>query len=478
MLERLKLSTKGIVLTAIPLGFELLLLSALTLMLHQTEQEVQAEAKAKQMLKSIHLMAVDVAVCVGASADMAMNPRPESMASFNTSESEVNRLLGQLEVMSQDDATIHTKIVEWQQLMTTHFGKVRDAIMEAQSGDRLSSLQKLQKLRPFIREANQRLSEITHLEDDILDASEKALETNREVFKVLIAAGSALNIVIAISMTMFFNRSLTQRLAILVENTRRLGGSTALLPRLTGADEISNLDEVFHEMAADLEESNRKRKELVEIVAHDLRSPLMSIQTTLTLIEENAYGPVDTSIMEAMKKSSGNVDRLIQLINNLLSLEKLEGGSVSMAKKKVSLSWLVESALDSLEGSIKAKNIVTDYPDEAPMILVDDVRMLQVIVNLLGNALKYSPEGGTVKIDYVHSPEFIEVTVTDQGPGIAKDKLDTVFDKYVQAKLEDEERGSGLGLAISKAIVLAHGGTIGVRSEEGKGSTFWLRLPV
>jgi signal transduction histidine kinase len=159
-------------------------------------------------------------------------------------------------------------------------------------------------------------------------------------------------------------------------------------------------------------------------------------------------------------------------------LEKLEGGTVSMAKKKVSLSWLVESALDSLEGSIKAKNIATDYPDEAPMILVDEVRMLQVIVNLLGNAIKYSPEGGTVKIAYVQSQEFIEVTVTDQGPGIAKDKLDTVFDKYVQAKPEDEERGSGLGLAISKAIVLAHGGTIGVRSEEGKGSTFWLRIPV
>jgi two-component system, OmpR family, sensor histidine kinase VicK len=168
------------------------------------------------------------------------------------------------------------------------------------------------------------------------------------------------------------------------------------------------------------------------------------------------------------------------MINTLLDVERMESGNMEMNKEVAEISTIVSQAVNSV-GYLAEKSgikIVSEFePIEA---FADAGSLVQVMVNLLANAIKFSPSGSTITISALETPHFIEVRVSDQGRGIPKDALPSVFDRFKQVEASDrtEKGGSGLGLAICKSIIEAHGGIIGVESAEGKGTTFWWRLPV
>ena len=214
-------------------------------------------------------------------------------------------------------------------------------------------------------------------------------------------------------------------------------------------------------------------------MTHDLRTPLTSIRLSLSLMVEGAVGDLSERAMKTVKASERNCSRLIRLINDLLDIEKLESGNFQLDKKVQHVALLFEAIEDATLDFAADKNISLIFSEPQFTVLADGDRLVQVMVNLVSNSIKFSEKGTSVWIEAHRTPEYVEISVRDEGRGIPADKLPQIFDRFHQVAAEDGARGkgTGLGLSISKALVEAHDGTIEVESELGKGTRFFMRLP-
>jgi len=219
------------------------------------------------------------------------------------------------------------------------------------------------------------------------------------------------------------------------------------------------------------------REEILGIVAHDLRNPLNTIHmATELLIEEPGPETARVSQLRIIQRSGERMNRLIQ---DLLSVTTIEAGRLSIVPRKVTVHDLFREAGEMLEPIAREKSITFTVmaADDLPAVSADPARVLQVLSNLVGNAVKFTPAGGSITISAARTDGPVQCSVTDTGPGIPAAQIPRLFGKFWQAKRGDG-RGVGLGLAIARGIVEAHGGTINVRSEVGRGSVFSFALPV
>ena len=231
-----------------------------------------------------------------------------------------------------------------------------------------------------------------------------------------------------------------------------------------------------------LYEVDRLKSEFVSIVSHELRTPLTSIKGSLQLLLAEVPLP-DPDHRVLMDVALANTDRLVRIINDILDISKIEAGKLALNPRPCDVGELVRHSIQSV-GQIASGSSVTItmvVPDDVPRVLADPDRTIQAIVNLLSNALKYAPARSVVTIEARPGPPGqVTFSLTDTGRGIPADKLGQLFQKFQQIDGADTRkfRGTGLGLAITKALVEMQGGTVGVTSEEGKGSTFSITVPV
>ncbi|HIA52588.1 MAG TPA: PAS domain S-box protein [Candidatus Melainabacteria bacterium] len=229
----------------------------------------------------------------------------------------------------------------------------------------------------------------------------------------------------------------------------------------------------------DRHEIELMKAQFVQMVSHDLRTPLTSVQSYLDLLGRGVYGQLSDAGTQKLGLLNKSVDRLVNMIRDLLDIDRWEAGHLKIAVGDTSLNAIVEPSLEAVNSHREVKKVTINAPKEDLQIRGDSERLVQVVINLLHNAIKFSPEKGTIDLTAKKENGFVEIDIKDEGPGIPADLQKTIFERFKQVSDTDAtvKKGTGLGLAISKAIVEAHGGTIGVNSEDGKGSTFWFKLP-
>jgi signal transduction histidine kinase len=285
-----------------------------------------------------------------------------------------------------------------------------------------------------------------------------------------------LNFAVAWGLSTWFSKRITGRLSVLRENNIRLSRRQPLHGLVAGNDEITELDKGFHHMAELLLKAERQKQEFVQMISHDLRTPLSAIQGTLALALRGSYGSLNDKGKSRLSDAEQDSERLIAMINELLDIEKIEAGKLQIDFADVSLEGVISRSIESVAPLAQSNNVELRYDGADATVRGDFDRLIRVAINLISNAIKYSPTGTTVTISVESTATAANVRVADCGRGIPVNKIDTIFDRFSQVENADAQKGTGLGLAICKAIIEAHSGTIGVESKEGCGSTFWFSL--
>jgi len=246
------------------------------------------------------------------------------------------------------------------------------------------------------------------------------------------------------------------------------------------------LDDGIHIVVAfrDISErirTERMKDEFLSTVSHELRTPLTSILGALSLIRAGATGPIPTETQRLVTIAENNANRLIRLVNDLLDMEKLQSGGMRFSFSPIDLGHVCQSALDALHGLAESRSIALKFsaPAEAIMLEGDDERLIQVISNLLSNAIRFSPQGSEVQVRAGLRDGRAHVSVIDQGPGVEEELRGRLFTRFAQgSQISGATPGTGLGLAISREIVRTHGGDIWWEETPGGGSTFTFALPL
>ncbi|MDX1545418.1 MAG: response regulator [Rhodothermales bacterium] len=227
--------------------------------------------------------------------------------------------------------------------------------------------------------------------------------------------------------------------------------------------------------------AERAKDEFLSIVSHELRTPLTSISGALTLVAAGAVGDPQ-QIQTMMQVAHRNCERLVRLINDLLDLQKIESGSMPLHVDPLDLHALLAQTVEANEayvGRLNVSVVLEEAPPDPLVIPGDADRITQVATNLLSNAAKFSPEGGTVHVSARWEGRFARVEIRDQGSGIPEEYRDRIFERFVQADGSSSRthQGTGLGLSICQSIVEMHGGEIGFETADGHGTTFYFTLP-
>lgn len=587
----MKLSHKGLVLVLVPVAFEFVFVGVLFYMLQQSELEVARAENARAVVSHLNRIQRNLLLFVAGMTPYAHLEYLRGPARTQTSINAINEELKALKACLKDQPeqldSINQMQQSWEEAAritaqikgTVGFSGAFDAASNIMKGRKLMSV--LMKQADKVREQ----TEAVEAESPLRQAE------NRDNMKHLLILGLSVNVILAVALALSFNRVLAKRLAIVIDNTRRLASAQPLNAPLSGNDEIAELDKFFAKMASamnvsqqkerallknavdvicsidgqgtisevspacekvwgysedellsrrllsivaeediehqietlkndekthnfenrikrndgslvdmlwsiswvaaeksyfcvahdntDRKNAERMKRDFVSMLSHDLRSPLNSIQAFFWMVREKVYGELSEKGMAKAKGLESTTTWLIDMISDLLDIDRFEAGLFELELKDVSLKLLVEQANDALGSLADNDNIKVVLPTNDIIVRIDGDLFMRVITNLLSNAIKFSPPDSQVEVLIDNSDNLVELKIIDHGTGISEEDQKTVFDRFKQVKGTGvkKKRGSGLGLAVSKAIVEQHQGTIGVTSVLGEGSTFWVRLP-
>jgi signal transduction histidine kinase/CheY-like chemotaxis protein len=240
----------------------------------------------------------------------------------------------------------------------------------------------------------------------------------------------------------------------------------------------------------ELREIDRLKSTFLANMSHELRTPMNAIIGYTDLLLDRVDGPINEEQENSLKKVAANAMHLLQLINDVLDISKIESGKMILSPKEIDIKWLIESVIPTFEPLIKQKNLsmTIKIPEDMPLVYGDEDKIKQILINLLSNAVKFTHKGGiTVSAELSErgiksggTPTFAEICIEDTGIGIREEDLGKIFDKFVQVDLTTVRlyEGTGLGLSIARGLVALHKGMIWVTSKYGEGSNFCFTIPV
>ena len=306
--------------------------------------------------------------------------------------------------------------------------------------------------------------------------AEAALLEQRTWTGVLVALGCALGL--GLGATAVLANRLTRRLRVLSEATAAVAAGSFREPiPERGDDEIAAVAHSFNAMAANLRQLDQLKESFLATVSHELRSPLTSMREAAHLLHEEVAGTLNPKQTRLVAIIGASTERLLRLVNQILDLSRLRAGRLPLARRTLDLTQVAERGVNELrpqaaEGHVSVSVERVGQNFEAA---VDEDKLVQVVVNLVANAIRFTPAGGRVAVRVVDAGPEVELHVEDTGVGIPAAALPRIFDMYQQA--HSQSGGTGLGLAIVRGVVEAHNGRVTVESQEGKGSRFTVLLP-
>lgn len=591
-LRTLKLSHKALILVAVPLAFEFGFVASLLAMLDQAEGQVLAEVNAKQQLYCFNSLNFCMNGALKALMAAATIHGPEFEDMFHKAIEPVPDQFARLEQLLKKEPERLKRLARLKNIANKLTAKLQEILVET---DVPSAMLQVQALKGEILEFFTITSELRKDNDRIMHEGAEIQGRQRAALRQLLIAFLVFNVVLAIALALSFNRTTTNRLAVLLDNTRRFAWGETLNPPLLGNDEIAHLDKVFKEMAVTISDARTKeqsiilhaqevicsldengcfikvnpacykvwgyspdelmtrpmvgyvhdedrqrtlkslsalmkntpnltfenrivgkdgrlvdtawsahwsdaerslfcvahniterkqvermKQEFYQMVSHDLRTPMTSIYGVLKLVMAGALGHVEPNVQDKLGIAVRNLDRLITLINDLLDLEKLESGRMPFEMDQNDVPQILLQSVQSVEGVAQHKqvSVVIENTYLEPL-WCDQGRLIQVMINLISNAIKFSNKKSTVIVSTQRTDEYLEFRVQDFGRGIPPQYCKAIFERFTQVEARDARRetGTGIGLTVCKLIIEAHKGTIGVDSQVGEGSTFWFRIP-
>ncbi|MEM9007413.1 MAG: ATP-binding protein, partial [Cyanobacteria bacterium P01_F01_bin.86] len=279
--------------------------------------------------------------------------------------------------------------------------------------------------------------------------------------------------------------------------------SVTYIPHIEELSEAAPHIQGFFALTTDISDRKaieRMKDELIAVVSHELRTPLTSIHGSLKMMATGRLGRLSAAGQQMLEVADENTDRLVRLVNNVLDLQRIESGEVTMDARVCDAADLIEQAVDAMQAISQQHDIELQTQSDAISIWADPDYIVQTLTNLIGNAIKFSAPGNTIHLavrsnvepilssqlaDNIrhhckHLPTMALFCVRDNGQGIPSDKLNSIFERFQQVDSSDSRKkgGTGLGLAICRKIVEQHGGQIWAESQMGVGSSFYFTVPL
>ena len=305
-----------------------------------------------------------------------------------------------------------------------------------------------------------------------------AVTDSYSVALFIIVATLLAGVVISIIIT----GNITRPLSTMKKKTHEIAkGNFDISLQHSSLPEMNELADAFNVMCMRLKKVDKMKTDFLSVMSHELRTPLASIQEGTNLLLEGIGGKITERQEKLLTIIAEEDKRLINLANSILDLSKMEAGMMIFNFEPGDLIPLIKRSLIEISPIVKVKSIrfKSNFSDELPLVKMDSEMITRVLRNLLGNAIKFTPNGGMIGISVKQKDGWIEASISDTGPGIPEEDFEMIFDKYRQVELpgSDQKKGTGLGLAIVKHTVTAHGGKVWVQSTLGIGSTFTFALP-
>lgn len=484
---RLSLTTKILLLIAVPLSFELGLVALLANLHAQAEADAKAAVTARNISDSVNKITGSMFETWGTVTNnrkrwldkgfldrryKAMFPKLRrqhaELAALTSNRPDLQPMVLNSIAGLNEAETILDRAVEDLRLGRL---SVIDADYPAKT-DRLRTL--------FKQLISQELLLAASHEKALADSSPARQSDIRKKILEISFLVVGLNVIFSTLLAVYLVKEIISRLSTITQNARKFASGEPLTEALTGDDEIAELDIAFRKMANDVEESANQRQEMVNMLTHDLRSPLTTLQGFFDLMDAGAFGEINNDGKRFVKLAERNCSRMMLLINDLLDIEKFKSGLLTLEIEDVSVNSLFADVKGGTKEWIEQHGIQLEIEESELTVRADTERIGRVLFNLVSNAIRYSPNGGTINVCAVKRLDAVEIMVSDQGPGIPSNMLTTIFERFQQVNDSDRQsdKGSGLGLSICKSLVQLHSGKIWATSEIGKDSTFHFTLPL
>jgi len=478
---KLRILHKGLILLLFPLVLQAVLLGQLYLSFSETERLSAMEEKVSRLVDDVDEMISDILKVLW-QMNMRLGGRsrgePFDTEAMNMKES---MILNRLADVAHNDPDLESYVAQSRALWQDMY-RVLKRFATTQT-DAESAFARLSDISEYWPNAVSIMHNVIvveyfrHKQMEVLRHMRHSIAEHRAAIETFISVMAMAEIALTFGLLFYFLKDVTKRLSILVHNAGLIPKGEPMTRQVEGGDESAYLDQVLHKASNSLHQSAEHRKSIMEMLSHDLRAPLNSANISLDLLLNketfNSKDKHDEKVV-AIKR---NLTKLVQFVEDMLTIDKLESGKLQLNLSAVELRSLVEEAFDSLGPQAKGRELALANNVEKIEVVADKNRLYQVLMNLLTNAIKFSPDGAAISVSSEKKESEVIVSVKDEGPGITKEEQSKLFEKFHQVNSADS-KGFGLGLSISKLIVTKHGGSLGVASEPGQGSTFWFSLPL